>query len=110
MANRGTLNWSPTTSTTYTVQAGYYSGGTLNSSGVYTTGYNAGYSAGTNNSKKTATVTIKGWLDDAEDEADMQSGIEIYINGTKVSDIYFGYGSGMWRAAQSASGTWSKEI
>jgi hypothetical protein len=40
MANRGTLNWSPTTSTTYTVQAGYYSGGTLNSSGAYTTGYN----------------------------------------------------------------------
>jgi hypothetical protein len=40
MVNRGTLNWSPTTSTTYTVQAGYYSGGTLDSSGVYTTGYN----------------------------------------------------------------------
>jgi hypothetical protein len=45
MANRGTLNWSPTTSTTYTVPAGYYSGGTLNSSGAYTTGYNAGVTA-----------------------------------------------------------------
>ncbi|MBO5478232.1 MAG: hypothetical protein J6A04_00650 [Clostridia bacterium] len=67
MANRGALNWNPTSSTTYTVPAGYYSGGTLNSAGAYskgvtdgrvgyytkaqydanyTNGYNAGYNAG----------------------------------------------------------------
>jgi len=42
MANRGTLNWNPSSSTTYTVQPGYYSGGTLNSSGAYNAGVNAG--------------------------------------------------------------------
>lgn len=41
MPNRGTLNWNPTTNTNYTIPAGYYSGGTLNSSGAYNAGYNA---------------------------------------------------------------------
>ncbi|MGM9834401.1 MAG: hypothetical protein ACI31M_01305, partial [Bacilli bacterium] len=56
MEDRGTLNWNPTTSTTYTVEPGYYSGGTLNSSGAYNAGYNAGttsaqvYSLGTGTS------------------------------------------------------------
>ena len=45
MANRGKLNWNPSSSTTYTVPAGYYSGGTLNSSGSYNAGYSAGKSA-----------------------------------------------------------------
>ena len=45
MANRGNLNWSPSSSTTYTVPAGYYSGGTLNSSVSYNAGYSAGKSA-----------------------------------------------------------------
>ena len=38
MVNRGQLNWNPTSSTTQAVQAGYYSGGTLNSSGAYNKG------------------------------------------------------------------------
>ena len=64
MANRGNLNWNPSSSTTYTVPAGYYSGGTISSSSAYSkgvtdadnranvnitnykTGYNAGYSVG----------------------------------------------------------------
>ncbi len=67
MANRGNLNWNPSSSTTYTVPAGYYSGGTLNSSSAYSkgvtdadnrantssvnyqTGYNNGYNAGYTN-------------------------------------------------------------
>ena len=44
MPNRGALNWSPSSSTSYTVPAGYYSGGTLSSAGAY----NAGVSAGKN--------------------------------------------------------------
>jgi hypothetical protein len=63
MANRGILNWSPTTSTTYTVPAGYYSGGTLDSSGAYTTGYNAGYSAGTSGGKHYWVKYIKTYGD-----------------------------------------------
>jgi hypothetical protein len=40
MANNGELNWKPTGSTTYIITPGYYSGGTLDSQDVYTTGYN----------------------------------------------------------------------
>jgi hypothetical protein len=46
MANNGALNWAPTSSTTYTVVAGYYSGGTLDSSAAYNAGLAAGQSAG----------------------------------------------------------------
>ena len=38
MANRGNLNWNPSSSTTYTVPAGYYSGGTISSSNAYSKG------------------------------------------------------------------------
>ena len=41
VANRGVLNWSGS-NTTYTVPAGYYSGGTLDSRASYTAGYNKG--------------------------------------------------------------------
>ena len=46
MANRGNLNWKPSNGTTYTVPAGYYSGGTLDSTSAYNNGYNAGYDKG----------------------------------------------------------------
>ena len=39
MANRGNLNWNPSSSTSYTVPAGYYSGGTISSSNAYNIGY-----------------------------------------------------------------------
>ena len=45
MPNRGNLNWSGS-NTTYSVPAGYYSGGTLDSRPSYNNGYNAGNSAG----------------------------------------------------------------
>ena len=54
MANRGDLNWKPSTGTTYTVPAGYYSGGTLNSTTAYNNGYNEGYEKG----KKDGTTLI----------------------------------------------------
>ncbi len=79
MTNRGALNWNPSGSSTYTVPAGYYSGGTLNSSGAYNAGvsaadnrvntnsasykngYNAGYSAGNANFPwRTFTVRAYG--------------------------------------------------
>lgn len=40
------LSFSPSGKTTSTVQAGYYSGGSLSSNGAYDTGYSTGYSAG----------------------------------------------------------------
>lgn len=47
MANRGTLNWSGS-NTTKTVDAGYYSGGTLDSRPSYNSGYGAGRAQGQN--------------------------------------------------------------
>lgn len=38
MPNRGALNWAPAGSASHTVPAGYYSGGTLNSSAAYKAG------------------------------------------------------------------------
>ena len=48
IANKGALNWSGS-NTTYSVPAGYYSGGTLDSRTSYNNGYNAGVTAGGNN-------------------------------------------------------------
>ena len=53
MPNRGALNWNPSSSTTYTIPAGYYSGGTLDSSGAY----NAGVAAGRTLKNTTVTAT-----------------------------------------------------
>ena len=53
MANRGKLNWSGS-NTTYSVPAGYYSGGTLDSRTSYNNGYNSGVKAG-----KTAGWSLK---------------------------------------------------
>ncbi len=38
MPNNGLLDWKPTTGTTYTLPAGYYSGGTLNSTSAFNKG------------------------------------------------------------------------
>ena len=76
MADRGTLNWNPSSSTSYTVPSGYYSGGTISTSNAYNagvtaadnrvnanstnyiTGYNNGYNDGKNNTQFYATSFI----------------------------------------------------
>ncbi|HAU88115.1 MAG TPA: hypothetical protein DCW90_22350 [Lachnospiraceae bacterium] len=50
VVNRGTLNWSGS-NTTYSVSAGYYSGGTLDSRTSYNNGYNSGRTQGRNDVK-----------------------------------------------------------
>lgn len=55
MANRGALNWSGS-NTTYSVPAGWYSGGTIDSRPSYTNGYNAGVNAGRRLKSKTYTA------------------------------------------------------
>ena len=60
MANKGALNWSGS-NTTYTVPAGYYSGGTLNSKTSYTNGYNAGVSAADNRANSNSTNYKTGY-------------------------------------------------
>jgi len=43
MPNHGSLNWSPATSTSYTIPAGYYTGGTLSTANAYNAGKLASY-------------------------------------------------------------------
>ena len=51
----GVLNWSPTASTTYSLPAGYYTGGTLDSSNAYNSGYNIGYTDGVASASSTSS-------------------------------------------------------
>ncbi len=60
MANRGNLNWSGS-NTTYSVPAGYYSGGTLDSRPSYTNGYNAGVTAADNRANANSTNYKTGY-------------------------------------------------
>jgi len=59
MANKGALNWNPSTSTSYIVPAGYYSGGTISTLGAYNAGVKAGKASPTI-SKGTYTWTWSG--------------------------------------------------
>ena len=63
MPNRGNLNWKPSNGTTYTVPAGYYSGGTLDSRDAYNNGYaagkNDGYQLGLTDGEKNIFVNMK---------------------------------------------------
>ena len=61
MPNRGALNWTPSNGTTYTVPAGYYSGGTLNSTTAYNNGYNSGVSAADNRANPSSTNYKTGY-------------------------------------------------
>ena len=60
VANKGNLNWS-SSNTTYSVPAGYYSGGTLDSRPSYNAGYNAGTVA--NNYYPKNVFVTKTWGD-----------------------------------------------
>ncbi len=60
MANKGNLNWSGS-NTTYSVPAGYYSGGTLDSRTSYTNGYNAGVAAADNRVNTSSTNYKSGY-------------------------------------------------
>ena len=60
VANRGTLNWSGS-NTTYTVSAGYYTGGTLDSRSSYNNGYNSGYGSGRSQGRSDVTSNPNGY-------------------------------------------------
>ena len=68
MVNRGALNWKPTSSTTKTIAAGYYSGGPLDSSGAYNSGYNKGVAITKDTSSlnsitisNKSSIRVSGW-------------------------------------------------
>ena len=87
MANNGELNWNPTTATTYTIPAGYYSGGTLDSSESYNAGYNNGYEAGINANKGinkfTITITTSATAINSSGETNASASVTYtYDNGT----------------------------
>ena len=91
MVNRGALNWSGS-NTTYTVPAGYYSGGTLNSKTSYTNGYNAGVTAGTNSGTPNM-ISGAHWVIDSCDNSSWTCSTAgmylVYVYGyVKVSSRY----------------------
>ncbi len=108
MANRGELNWSGS-NTTYTVPAGYYSGGTINSKPSYTAGYNAGHSTALNVKVKSLSVTGVSGTASFKDEADeyktcqyIQASYSITgtVVGVRIDDAS---GGGVWSY-------WSREM
>ena len=98
MANRGNLNWNPGSSTTYTVPAGYYSGGTISSSNAYSkgvtdadnrantssvnykTGYNAGVVIGKNLADNGTPIAI-GWV--ANRNCSNTNAVDIWVSYNK---------------------------
>lgn len=60
MPNRGNLNFNPGSSTSQSVPAGYYSGGTLSSANAYNAGYNAGKVAATPQYQKVGSQIASG--------------------------------------------------
>lgn len=76
MPNRGALNWNPSTNTTYTVPAGYYSGGTLNSANAY----NAGKSLAKNVVRKqvSANLSRPSGSDNCSASISIDSGYTLY--------------------------------
>ena len=69
MINRGELNWSPSTSTSYTVPAGYYSGGTISTANAYNAAsgqmtclgaVQGSWNAGTTSGSKSYTIPEDG--------------------------------------------------
>ena len=108
MVNRGALNWSGS-NTTYTVPAGYYSGGTINSKPSYTAGYNAGHSTALNVKVKSLSVTGVSGTASFKDEADEYKNCQYIqasysITGTVVGvRIDDASGGGVWSY-------WSREM
>ena len=56
MANRGSLTFNPSSSTTQSLPMGYYSGGTLSTVNAYNAGFSDGYAAGQTSLSKIAVV------------------------------------------------------
>ena len=102
MINKGSLNWKPTTSTTYTVPAGYYSGGTLDSSDAYNAGYNEGLSVIPTGSRY-GVATINGSGPGKSFTATVPAGSTVVARG--VSSSSSGFGCSSLSTYASISGT-----
>ena len=81
VVNRGALNWSGS-NTTKTVEAGYYTGGTLDSRPSYNNGYNAGVTAADNRSNPNSTNYKTGYnAGVAAADARVNTGSASYTSG-----------------------------
>ena len=90
MVDRGALNWAPTSSTTYNVPEGYYSGGTLNSSGAYNIGFNDGVTAADNRANANSVNYKTGYNNGYADASAANSIIipRFHQNGQGNSDAF----------------------
>jgi hypothetical protein len=88
MANNGALNWAPTSSTTQTVTPGYYSGGTLDSSGAYNAGVSAGSSSDGITILDLGNVSWnRSWSQGADGPAHTETFSKIVDISTYVKDV-----------------------
>ena len=93
MANRGNLNWNPGSSTSYSVPAGYYSGGTLNSSSAYNAGYNNGVNAGVNRNSIGISHYSRGTSCDNSTSSESNYTVSNLAAGTYIAILSYYTGS-----------------
>jgi hypothetical protein len=106
MANNGELNWAPTSSTTYTVPAGYYSGGTLDSSGAYNAGQSSARGSITRVSLGSGSLDI-----DSNTANGTSSSVTFSVTGysgyTNFSNNNFGLVVNSINSSGSTGGSWA---
>ena len=96
VVNRGALNWSGS-NTAYSVPAGYYTGGTLDSRPSYNSGYNAGVTAADNRSNPNSTNYKTGYnAGVAAADARVNTGSASYTSGYNA-----GHNAGITSGRQS---------
>jgi len=102
MANNGALNWNPSSSTSKTISAGYYSGGTISTSNAYNAGYSAGSATSTvtiikqsqYNYGDTVTWTatkdcyVLGGMSNGYNGTNQALTVRLYVNGSQVQYAY----------------------
>ena len=100
MTNNGELNWTPTISTIYTVPAGYYSGGTLDSSIVYEAGKKNGFVTGL---KKIGSAAGTYDLSSYEGYQNFEVGKNILCTSYSTGNAYGGHNTSGTHCSMSAS-------
>ena len=104
VVNRGNLNWSGS-NTTYSVSAGYYTGGTLDSRTSYNNGYNGGWGDGVAAADNRANPGCTNWnAGRSQGQADVTgnpNGYGLYTKSQYDANWSNGYNSG-YSAGNSA--------
>ena len=102
MVNKGDLNWNPTSSTTQTIQPGYYSGGTLNSSGAYNAGITFADGRINTNSASYQDGFNKGKQQSIRDLYGSAKSVKSSIQGKSINKYIWHAQYGSWASAEDS--------